>query len=283
MVSGGQAVAPLVLRSRHAAPWRSPRRRRQRFALTPSDREEGLSSLAWGFSGRQVRFGGGIGRLAVGPASFRMAEVSRRERLGATGHGLLEGTADVLDLPRVEVGGEHLPGAVHQVVRFVHEEGVIARLFGEVAAQIDLGVEHVVVIAHDDIHPGRQVERKLERADLVLAADGFEHRAGDFLARQGVAHGRFAAVVVAASKRAGERVAGAARRRLRRRSAPVPGRSIVASNQRPSELAAPADRRTPAQIFSLAVSVSVRKRRPAWRRSAQAFSATARPTVRAVR
>ena len=41
----------------------------------------------------------------------------------------------------------------------------------------------------------------------MLAADGFKDWAGDFLASQGGAHGRSAAVVVAASEGAGERVA----------------------------------------------------------------------------
>ena len=139
-----------------------------------------------------------------------MAELRRLEGPGATGDRLFERTADILNLARVQVGREHLPGAVHQVVRFVHEEGVVARLFGEVAAQIDFGVEHVVVVTDDDVHPGRQVERKLERADLMLPADGFENRPGDVFARQGRAHGCFGAVVIPASKGAGCRVAGLA-------------------------------------------------------------------------
>ena len=149
-----------------------------------------------GRSARARRAGGRSGELAQGGGQAR-------EGLGATGHGLLQRTADLLNLPRVQVGREHFPGAVHQVVGFVHEERVIARLLGEVAAQIDLGVEHVVVVAHDDIHPGGQVERKLEGADLVLAADGLQHGPGDFLARQRGAHGGSAAVVVAARKGAG--------------------------------------------------------------------------------
>ena len=155
----------------------------------------------------QVEVGGGVARVG-GTGELAEGGGQAGKGLGATGSGLLEGAADLLDFPRVEVGGEHLAGAVHQIVGLVHEEGVVAGLVGEVAAEIDLGVENVVVVADDHVHPGGEVERKLEGADLVRAADLFEEGAGDFLAAEGVAHGGLAAVVVAAGERAGGGVAG---------------------------------------------------------------------------
>jgi hypothetical protein len=79
-----------------------------------------------------------------------------------------------------EVGGEHFAGPVHQIVRFIHQESVVAAILGEVTMQIHLRIKNVVVVADDGVHPYRNVQGKFERTHLMFLAHGFENGAGDF-------------------------------------------------------------------------------------------------------
>ena len=80
----------------------------------------------------------------------------------------------------MQIGREHFPGAVHQIVCFIHEETIFASVLGEVPTQINLRIKNVVVIADDGVGPNRDVQREFERTNLVFLGHGFKGRAGDF-------------------------------------------------------------------------------------------------------
>jgi len=53
---------------------------------------------------------------------------------GSAGEADLEPQMDE-NLPAVQIGRKHFPGAIHQVVGFIHEKTVITSVFGEMPAQ----------------------------------------------------------------------------------------------------------------------------------------------------
>jgi len=63
-----------------------------------------------------------------------------------------------------ELRREHVPRPVDEVVRLIDQERVVAWGFAEEAAQVGPWVECVIVVAHDQVGPGRQVERQLAGA-----------------------------------------------------------------------------------------------------------------------
>ena len=156
-----------------------------------------------GGGGRQGCLAHGGGRRFAEAAQGRAQPA---QGAGAPGQGVLDGPPDLADFPQVQLGGEHLAGAVHEVMGLIHQKGIIARLLAEVPAEIHR--EDVIIIADDGVHPGREVERQLEGADLVLAADRFENGAGDLVVLEGGAHRGFMPVIITARKGARRRVAG---------------------------------------------------------------------------
>ena len=72
----------------------------------------------------------------------------------------------------------HPACAVHQVVRFVDQEGIAVPVVKK-SAQVDDGVEQVVVIADDSVAPERQVQSQLEGTQLTLFCPAFDDRSGE--------------------------------------------------------------------------------------------------------
>ena len=72
----------------------------------------------------------------------------------------------------------------------IDEETASPTALGKVPAQINRGIKNVIVITDHRVRPDRQVQRKLERADLMFLAHRFEDGAGDFLPFQRLAHRR---------------------------------------------------------------------------------------------
>ena len=79
----------------------------------------------------------------------------------------------------MQIGREHLPGPIDQIVRLVDQEDVVPSPFCEVPLQKGSGIEDVVVVADNGVDPQREVERKFERADLVLAGRLFDDWASE--------------------------------------------------------------------------------------------------------
>jgi hypothetical protein len=78
------------------------------------------------------------------------------------------------------MAAENMSGPSTKVVGFIHQESVGATLLGKVASQIHPRIKNIIVIADDGVSPDGHVQRKLEGADLMFLAHGFEHRAGNF-------------------------------------------------------------------------------------------------------
>jgi len=96
---------------------------------------------------KQVELDGRIGNfnrffgICGGAAKFPHPRIQSGQRFGATRHGLLERPSDLDNLPAIQIGGEHSPRPVHQIMGFIHEEAVLAAALGEVPAQINLGIK----------------------------------------------------------------------------------------------------------------------------------------------
>ena len=66
-------------------------------------------------------------------------------------------------------------------VGFIDQEQVRFRIEVKKTMQIDSRIEGIVVVADDAIHPQSQIQRELERANLILPGDLFNDRAGESL------------------------------------------------------------------------------------------------------
>ena len=128
--------------------------------------------------------------------------------LGTTRRILFGGALDFQNLAAIQVGGEHVACPIHQVVGLIDEETVCASLVGKVTPQINLRIKNVIVIADDGVSPDGHVQGKLEWADLMLLAHGFQNRAGDFFPFQGFADRGFDAVVITSGEGARQRITG---------------------------------------------------------------------------
>ena len=92
---------------------------------------------------------------------------------------LLEAPPQSPDLEFAQFGRKHLPRPVHQVVGLVDEKGVRPAFLQEETLEIGARVEHIVVVADDDIGPQRHIQRQLKRADPMLARHLLDLGPGD--------------------------------------------------------------------------------------------------------
>ena len=113
---------------------------------------------------KQVELDGRIGNfnrffgICGGAPKFPHPRIQSGQRFGATRRGLLERPSDLKYLPAIQIGGEHFPRPVHQIMGFIHEEAVLAAALGEVPAQINPGIKNVIVITDDGVAPGGHVQ-----------------------------------------------------------------------------------------------------------------------------
>src|SRR6201996_4273865 len=77
---------------------------------------------------------------------------------------------------------------------------MLGAAFAEEALEHDAGIEDVVVVAHDDIHPVGDIQRKLKGTDLVLPRHQGNVVAVEVLQGEQFAHGRLVAVVITPAK-----------------------------------------------------------------------------------
>ena len=120
-----------------------------------------------------------------------------------------QGPLQTAEFRTPQLGGVHVAGALDQVVGLVDQEEVLAPGVEEVAAQVGLGIEDVVVVADDRVRPQGEVERQLERADGVPPGHLLDRGPRGRFQRKGLVDGVVDAVVVAEGVLAGLLVAGA--------------------------------------------------------------------------
>jgi hypothetical protein len=78
-----------------------------------------------------------------------------------------DGTAHIQNGLFKNLGGEHFPRAVHQIMGFINQKCIITAFFEKKAPQEYSGIKGIIVVANDAVRRQRQLEGKLKRTDAV--------------------------------------------------------------------------------------------------------------------